>query len=535
MKHVSTLFLWLLPLASWAQAVVAVPPPDAPRQTARTELLLDPQTDDVQVQAMPSDTAVVLLVSRQAKMIGAPEYHFQHYRAGLALYREQKVEIADEYQVERLCAEPGVVYAVFSSRHVPGKLLVAAYNVRGGQVHTQEFVTKQSRELVAVRAVDGRLLATVTLADQLHQTVLLMDVATGGFQFLPSLYESLSSELTSVTDAPAGRAEFVLSQTNGRRQRLMLKQLSSEHGQLLRSEMVQTESERTLITAQLSPLQDTSARLLAGTYGLRSPQYAQGLFATDLTAPPANPANPRPALRFYDFRRMRHFFDYLKPAKEARLRDRSARREARAASPMRWHFHVLLHELLPQADGGYTLVAEVYYPNYRYNSYNGMSPGFANVPMMRSGSYGYLPYSMYNTPGRAFMGFRTTHVLVCGFDRRGNLLWDNTYVLGNDLLHSELEEAVRTLTLPDGRIALAYLDTDNELHYKLIKQGEAAPNDYKVDLLTAANGVKEKVLETRQPEVQPLAGRQYVATGFQRIRSDKGPERQVFFLQTLEF
>jgi hypothetical protein len=79
------------------------------------------------------------------------------------------------------------------------------------------------------------------------------------------------------------------------------------------------------------------------------------------------------------------------------------------------------------------------------------------------------------------------------------------------------------------------LDTDNELHYKLIKQGEAAPNDYKVDLLTAANGVKEKVLETRQPEVQPLAGRQYVATGFQRIRSDKGPERQVFFLQTLEF
>jgi hypothetical protein len=178
MKHVSTLFLWLLPLASWAQAVVAVPPPDAPRQTARTELLLDPQTDDVQVQAMPSDTAVVLLVSRQAKMIGAPEYHFQHYRAGLALYREQKVEIADEYQVERLCAEPGVVYAVFSSRHVPGKLLVAAYNVRGGQVHTQEFVTKQSRELVAVRAVDGRLLATVTLADQLHQTVLLMDVST---------------------------------------------------------------------------------------------------------------------------------------------------------------------------------------------------------------------------------------------------------------------------------------------------------------------------------------------------------------------
>jgi hypothetical protein len=528
MKHFFALFLCLGPLAAWAQQAEAPAPPGAPVQTARTELLLDPYTDEVAVQTLPSDSAVVLLISREPKLIGPTQYYFAHYRANLVLQRERAIEIKDEYDMVRLCSEPGVVYAVFRSRITPGRLLVAAYDARGGQVRTQEFDTKQYRQLVSVRAVDGRLLATVTLADQLHQTVLLLEVATGRFQFLPSLYEPLTTELTSVMNAPAGRAEFILSQTNGRKQRLMLKQLSAEQGQLLRSEMVQTESERTLITAQLSPPQDTSARLLAGTYGLRSPQFAQGLFTTDLTAPPTNPSDPRPALRFYDFRRLRHFFEYLNPAKEARIRNRSARRDEREEAPLRWHYRLLLHELLPQAGGGYTLVAEVYYPRYLYNS-NVYGPvGLGNL-----GGPGSMQQS-YSVPGRTLIGIRTTHVLVCGFDRRGSLLWDNSYVVDSDLLHSELEEAVRTLTLPDGRLVLAYM-LDNELHYKLISQGEDGPNDLKVPIFTAGPGIKEKVLDTRQPDVQPLAGRQYLASGFQRIQGERMPERQVFFLQTLEF
>jgi len=397
-------------------------------------------------------------------------------------------------------------------------------------VHLQEFKTKKCRDIAAVRAVDGKLLATVAMDDGQHQTVLLLDVATGGFQFLPSLYESISAEMTSVADAPAGRAEFVASQTNGRKQRLMLKQLSAERGELLRSEMVQTESERTLITAQLSPLQDTSARLLAGTYGLRGPQFAQGLFTTDLTAPPANPADPRSNLKFYDFRRLRHFFDYLSPGKEARLRDRTARRDAEELSPLRWHYRLLLHELLPRADGGYTLVAEVYYPRYNYSN-TGYSPtlsNYSNLPVP------YYTGSYSNVAGRAFIGFRTTHVLVCGFDRRGSLLWDNTYVVENELLHDQLEEAVRTLTLPDGRMVLAYL-TEEGLHYKLVNQDEASPNDLKVELFTAGPGVKEKVLNTYQPDIQPWDDHHYIASGFQSIKPENGAVRDVFFLQLLEF
>ena len=533
MKHFFALLVSWLPLVGLAQRPTPPPPPDAPVQVARAELLLDPANDDVQVQSLPADTAVVLFIRHQPPGTRKPRYVFQHYGANLHLRNEVSVEIGPEFEMKRVGAEPGVVYALLLAPETPGRLLAVAYDVRGGQVRLQQFDTKLCRDVVALKAMDGRLLVNVTLADQQHQTVLLLDVASGQFQFLPSLYEPLNTELTSVADRPAGRAEFVLSQSNGRKQRLLLKRLSAARGELLNSELVQTESERSLLTAQLSSPEDTTTRLLAGTYGLRDLRYAQGLFATDLTTRADNPASTKPALRFYDFKRFRHFFDYLGPTRQARVHDRAARREARAASPQRWHYHLLLHELLRQPDGGYTLVAEVYTPQYSYSSYG--SPLMMMSPYPLTGRYSGLGngYGGYGS-NRTFVGFHTTHVLVCGFDKRGNLLWDNNFVVGPGVVRSELEEAVQPLQLADGRLMLAYL-LDNELHYKRISQSDASPNDTKVELLTSSAEVPERVLDVRQPDLLPWANNQYLASGFQRLRPGRGDERQVFFLQVLKF
>ena len=537
MKHLFAFLLSCLPLAVLAQRPTPPPPPDAPRQIARAELLLDPANDDVQVQTLPADTAVVLFIRHQPPGQRKARYVFQHYGANLHLRNEVSVEIPPEYELKRMTSEPGIAYALFNAPDKPGRLLAVAYDVRGGQVRAQGFDTKLCRDVVHLKAMGGRLLVNVTLSDQLHQTVLLLDVANGHFQFLPSLYEPLNTELTSVADRPAGRAEFVLSQSNGRKQRLLLKRLSATQGELLNSELVQTESERSLLTAQLSSPEDTTTRLLAGTYGLRDVRYAQGLFATDLTARTGNTA-AHSGLRFYDFKRFRHFFDYLGPGHQARLQGRAARREARAASPLRWHYHLLLHELLRQPDGGYTLVAEVYTPQYSYanGGYGGLS-SLSSYPLTGRyvGSGGYPYGGGYGGSNRTFIGFRTTHVLVCGFDKRGNLQWDNNFVVGPGIVRTELEEAVQPLPLADGGLVLAYLQ-DNELHYKRISQSEASPNDTKVDLVTSAAPEPEKVLDVYQPDLLPWANGQYVASGFQHLRTGRnGPERQVFFLQALKF
>ena len=523
-------------------------PANAPVQTARTELPLNERDSEVHVQALPADSSVVLLVGREHPLSSRTDFSFQQYGPDLRLRQETPLKVADEFGFVRMCAEGTTVYALFASRHTAGRLLVAAYNGPLAQTRTQQFDTKLSREVVELKALDGRLFATVVLQDQLHVTALLLDVATGQMQYLSSVYESVPTQLTFVADAATRRAEYVLSQTNGRKSRLLLKQLTDK-GQLVSSEFVQAESERSLITAQVTPPQDTTARLLMGTYSLRDPTYAQGVFATDLSRPASGVAgiNKSP-LRFYDFLHLKHFFDYLKPSKQARLRQRVARRLARSVSPMRWHYRLLLHELLPQPGGGYVLVAEVYLPHYRYNGYGTTygSPFGSFGNQYRSSGYGYGGPGAVFAPGgytpygsnRAFDGYQTTHALVCGFDRKGNLIWDNIFVVEN-LRRTELEEAVRLQPLPDGRLVLAYLD-ENKLRYKVVNRGESAPNDLHVPISTGtgtgpAEAALERATDTDQYDLLPWYGGRFVALGYQHVRVSHGPDREVFFMNSVVF
>ena len=506
-------------------------PANAPVQTDRTELPLDADDSEVHLQALAADSSVVLLVGREHPLSGKTDFSFQCYDSALRLRHDAPLAIPDEFSFARICAEGTTVYVLFTSRHTPGRLLAAAYNGRLAQTRTQQFDTKLSRDIVELKALDGRLFATVLLNDQLHVTALLLDVATGQMQYLPSVYEPLPTQLTFVADAATRRAEYVLSQTNGRKSRLLLKQLT-EKGQLVSSEYVQAESERSLITAQLTPPQDTTARLLMGTYSLRGPEYAQGLFATDLRPGGVAGTSARTPLRFYDFLHLKHFFDYLKPQRQARLRQRVARRLARSLSPMRWHYRLLLHELLPQPDGGYVLVAEVYYPHY-HNSGNGM-PGLYNG----YGNQFYSPYSSYGGYGNAriFDGYQTTHALVCGFDRTGNLLWDNNFVVEN-LRRTDLEETVRLQALGDGRFVLAYVD-ENKLRYKVVNRAESSPNNQHVLIQTAPGPTPpptERSTDTRRAELLPWYGKRFLASGYQHVRVEHGHDRNVFFLNSVSF
>ena len=502
-------------------------PTNAPRQTARTELFLDQSSSEVHMHTLPADSTVVLLIGRDLPLSNKSSFIFQQYDYALHLRQELPLEVPREFDFTRMCAEGTTVYALFTSHSNPGRLWVAAYSGPLGQVRTQQFESKLSREVVELKALDGRLFATVLLTDQRHVTALLLDVATGQMQYLSSIYEPLPTQLTFVADADSRRAEYVLSQTNGRKSRLLLKQLT-DHGQLVSSEFVQAESERSLITAQLTPPQDTTARLLMGTYSLRDPDYAQGLFATDLR--PTAGTDPKSPLRFYDFLRLKHFFDYLKPSRQARLRLRNERRVAHSSPPLRWHYRLLLHELRPQPDGGYLLVAEVYFPHYRYNNYGSYSAPFSNLGNQYYGGGS----NYYNS--RVFDGYQTTHALVCGFDRTGTLLWDNVFVAEN-LRRSELEEAVRIQSLPDGRLVLAYLD-EAKLRYKVINRAESASNDQQVFIQTGTGPGEtgsERASETSRTDLLPWFGSRFVAAGYQRVRVEHGPDRQVFFLNSVVF
>ncbi|TGE19342.1 hypothetical protein [Hymenobacter elongatus] len=496
------LVLGLFPVWGQGQNI----PVDAPKQPARLELDLRASSSDVQVLAMPEDSSIVLLIEREPKFSGGSTFSFQKLDRQLQTRWTKPLEVPERYNFSYISGQGMMVYALFKDDFLSNKMWVATLNSRTGETRTTSFDTKISHDVYGMKALDGNLFVTVQIEQ--HLTVLLLNLRSGEFQFLPAVYEPLDSQLSFMADSVAKQIKFVVTQNNGVKSRLQVKQISSQ-GKLLHSEFVQAESDRSLLTAQLSP-GDSTNRLMAGTYTLRDIRYSQGLFAADLTQG-QTPTGSRPSLRFYDFLNLKHFFDYMSPNRQARLRQRGARRQA-AARQLRLRYRLLMHDLIPSPEG-YVLVAEIYYPHYRYEN---------------------TGFSLLVAP-RSFDGYRTTHAIVCGFDRRGNLLWDNTFVVKN-MVRYNLEETVHIRPLADGkRFVLTYLD-DHRIYYKIMEGAQPSPNDLQVPVLTTFTpGLKEKSVDTSHTDMQAWYGSRFLAFGYQHVRGVNWNGREVFFINTVDF
>ncbi|OON69005.1 hypothetical protein B0919_09840 [Hymenobacter sp. CRA2] len=488
-------------------------PVPTPTQPHRLELNLDPDLSDVQVMPL-MDSSVVLFVENRPFGSFHPEYRFRHFGRTLEPLREAPVEVPREFELIQTSSAAPYAYALFESNFIASRFQVFRFDVRTGEVQGFSFDTKLVDEVYDLEVLDDKLFATVQV--ERHITVLHIDVAHEEFRLLPAVYENIPTELTFLPDSATQRAGYVVTQSNGFLSRLQVKQLSAR-GQLLASRFIQAESGRGLLTAQLSP-GDSTQRLLAGTYTLRDSRYSQGLFASNLPPDPTL----RPSLRFYDFTVLKHFFDFMKPRRAERLRSRSA--ELRAAGrELRLRYRILTHRMIPFQDG-YVLVGEVYYPRYRSDNpyYYGNYGNYSMMPSLRSA---YM---------RPFDGYRSTHAIVCGFDRNGTLLWDNTFVL-KDVEHFTLSETVRLRPLPDGqRLVLAYMDEEH-IRYKVVDRTASSPNDLNVTVQTNTEGRKEKTLGTSHEGILPWYGSRYLAYGFQRVRPEHGTNRQVFFLNVVAF
>ena len=507
------LFPLLLLLLLGAPGLRAQPKPTQPR---RLELPHEAENTDIRVLPL-ADTTVVLFLESTERSHFYPQYTFEHFDHDLRPLRTVVLDkVPREYHPLEAAAVAPYAFVLFQSDYSTAKFQVYRLDLRTGAVQGFAFDTKTVDALYDLEVLDGKLFATVQV--QRHLTVLHLDIDQEEFRLLPSVYESVPTEFTFLPDSATGRAGYVVSQSNGFRSRLQVKQLSAQ-GQLLASRFIQAESDRGLVAAQLSP-GDTTQRIVAGTYTLRDPRYCQGLFASNLPGDPAL----RPPLRFYDFTVMKHFFDFMKPRRATRLLARSAQLRA-AGRELRLRYRVLTHRMIPFGDG-YVLVGEVYYPQYRNNS---TFYGWPYLP----GPRGFGNYRDYAAP-RNFEGYRATHALVCGFDRYGTLLWDNTFVL-RDVEQSELVETVRMRPLSDGqRLVLAYLHED-KFRYKIVDGTTTSPNDLQVPLQTTAEGQHEKTLNTSEQGVLPWYGSRFLAYGYQRVRPERGNARQVFFLNVVAF
>lgn len=200
--------------------------------------------------------------------------------------------------------------------------------------------------------------------------------------------------------------------------------------------------------------------VIAGTYGNRTSEYSSGIFIATLNA------QGEQNQYLYSFADLENFFSYMKAKRQKRIKEKIDRKKIKGKK-IKLQYRLLVHELVFQ-NNQYLLLGEAFYPVYkRDDRYNyGLATSYA------------IPY--------IFDGYRYTHAIVIGFNKQGELQWDNSFEI-NDIKTLTLEQFVKMDAKPD-KIALLYL-FDNRIRTKVLQGNKVLEEknysqlnlDYQVD------------------------------------------------------
>jgi hypothetical protein len=255
-------------------------------------------------------------------------------------------------------------------------------------------------------------------------------------------------------------------------------------------------------------------QILSGVFGHRNSEYSRGLFIASI-----DPTGLQ-QMKYYNFGDLQNFFNYMKAKRTNRIKERIERRKIRGKK-IRFNYRFLIHEVIEYEDQ-FIVLGEAFFPQYTSvssASYRGFfSPRvFYGNPMIRG--------------DQIFDGYRYTHAIIIGFDKDGNLLWDNSFEI-NDVKTYTLEQFVR-FEVHDEKIVLIYL-YDNQIRTKIIRDNNVLEGQT-IDPIRTLYDNDVLVKERRNTsQLDYWYDNYFYAFGVQEIENEAAPEtvrkRRVFFV-----
>lgn len=264
--------------------------------------------------------------------------------------------------------------------------------------------------------------------------------------------------------------------------------------------------------ASKKTLGEKIARAMAKT---TSPTYSNGLYISKI-----GKDGDQEFIQYHPFSSFEKFWDYLRPKTAKRAKNRAKKREAEGRSS-EMNYNLLVHDIIEKNDE-YIMVAEAYYPEYHYESRTTV------------GANGQTQ----TTYVRVFDGFRYTHAIIAGFNKEGDLLWDNSFEIW-DILSFHLKERVKVLA--DGEdIVLAY-SNGGAIKSKVIRGREVL--DGKSSTPIETNYTDDKVRQNYNSDMAFWYDNYFITWGYQKIkntnkevRKEKGKrKRTVFYFNKIAF
>jgi hypothetical protein len=278
--------------------------------------------------------------------------------------------------------------------------------------------------------------------------VMLYDMIEQKPQVLPGFYNNNSEIIDIRTDDDIKSFTVILNEKTIKKKVTVSIKTFDSKGNLLQTKILDTDYEKSLIDG-VSTTFSNGQQYIAGTYAKRKSEFSSGLYLAKLQG------EEQELIKYHNYADLSNFFSYMKVKREERVKNRIKKKKNQGKN-VKLNYRLLVHDIIQRGDE-YILIGEAYYPKYSTSNSGGYYTSASR--------YDYR--NLWVNPN--FIGYNYTHAVVVGFDKSGNILWDNSFEI-NDVLSLSLHEFVK-VNVQDDKIVLLYI-YENVLRAKIIKDGE---------------------------------------------------------------
>ncbi len=504
------IILLLLPAFSYSQATKPV----------RIEVPVKDNTEVYKVVPLDQNGCAILFLSSENGRNGRMVWVTTFYDNKLKETTSYNFELPRGFLLEEALYNSDHLVAFFYTKksNADSNFYLVDFNIPDSSITTMNYPVPERAGISHFDLNSEYAIAGINTRDD-RSMILKYDLKNHNISMLsPGLSEKAVIESAAVNKITGGFSVILrTNQSLKKRNYYFIK--FNRTGEVYFTHMLSKFTEFLINTAYVHEI-DSRSDIILGSYGVSSRVRtiegievagvaSTGFFSITLTE------SGEENIHTYDFTEFDRFYRYLRRPADVTPR-RSLLRRERYVSEIASDHNLLTHKLF-KFNGEFIFMAEAYYPEYR------------TVTTMVYDYYGRPYPSTYSV----FEGYRYLTTFIAGFDKTGQLRWNNDLEL-SDALTNSLNEKVTPYASDSSSLMLCYVDKDR-IAYKIINKGENLTNlSYsRIEPLHQ----HDKVQREANSYIIPWYKDYFLVHGYQTLRNTYASEKakSVFYMSKMAF
>lgn len=501
-------------------------------QVAYTEIKVEKKSGDNYQTLITKDKGILCFLESQEHAKGGKKpLHLYYYDQNLELQWEKTylIDFAETILYEDfqdgtayfLTQKKEDEYRVLGVNTVDGSLLSVALSPIKNFLIT-DFLVYKKRVITGGRINNHPLVMLQAFKNETTPVV------------LPSISQVDAELIDILVDPKFDNLYVVLDKTKPISQQAIYINRYDADGNIISNSEIPFSNEYNMLSYRVIPTDKENNLMIYGTYGLGNDTGTQGVYNFRLEN------GSLIDNRFYDFSYLKNFFNYL-PANAQKRRLRKIEKQQDNGKRMRHRYKCFIHPLQVTEDRViFTLETYDATADFRRTSWN-MGNGYGSWadPSLRRymntlGYYGFMPMSFVSNRWRDRSNFPTTfdykHAVVLGFNKEGQLLWDNSFNFIDGTESSFPIEQAQVATWNDSSLIIQMDEDVENLMFKVSALSEYQEEPDTLEIPIPIPG--DEIYDSEYGGILYWHDQSFISSGIRKIKNkqNRQNDRHIFFL-----